>query len=47
MLCSPQRMCDDVPAFADASVTLLIGIVRKFFMMIAFSGALRPIVIQG
>ncbi|EIE26584.1 ATP-binding cassette transporter [Coccomyxa subellipsoidea C-169] len=35
-----QRMCDDVPAFADASVTLLIGIVRKFFMMVAFSGVL-------
>ncbi|KAK9916830.1 hypothetical protein WJX75_007512 [Coccomyxa subellipsoidea] len=35
-----QRMCDDVPAFADASVTLLIGIVRKFFMMVGFSGVL-------
>ena len=31
-------MCDDVPAFADASVTLVIGIVKKFFMMIGFSG---------
>ncbi len=34
-----QRMCDDVPAFTDASVTLVIGIVKKFFMMIGFSGA--------
>ena len=33
-----QRMCDDVPAFTDASVTLVIGIVKKFFMMIGFSG---------
>ena len=33
-------MCDDVPAFTDASVTLVIGIVKKFFMMIGFSGAL-------
>ena len=32
-------MCDDVPAFTDASVTLVIGIVRKFFMMVGFSGA--------
>jgi hypothetical protein len=31
-------MCDDVPAFSDASVTLVIGIVKKFFMMVAFSG---------
>ncbi|CAK0734001.1 hypothetical protein CVIRNUC_000368 [Coccomyxa viridis] len=35
-----QRMCDDVPAFTDASVTLVIGIVRKFFMMVGFSGVL-------
>ena len=27
-----------MPAFADASVTLVIGIVKKFFMMIGFSG---------
>ena len=33
-----QRMCDDVPAFADASVTLVIGITKKFFMMVGFSG---------
>jgi len=32
-------MCDDVPAFTEASVTLVIGIVRKFFMMVGFSGA--------
>lgn len=31
-------MCDDVPAFADASVTLVLGIIKKFFMMVAFSG---------
>lgn len=28
-----------MPAFTDASVTLVIGIVKKFFMMIGFSGA--------
>lgn len=28
-----------MPAFTDASVTLVIGIVRKFFMMLGFSGA--------
>lgn len=36
-------MCDDVPAFTDASVTLVIGIVRKFFMMVGFSGARMPL----
>ena len=35
-------MCDDVPAFTDASVTFVIGIVKKFFMMIGFSGAPPP-----
>jgi hypothetical protein len=33
-------MCDDVPAFADASVALLIGLSKKFFMMVGFSGDL-------
>ena len=36
-------MCDDVPAFTDASVTLVIGIVRKFFMMVGFSGTRMPL----
>ncbi len=40
-------MCDDVPAFTDASVTLVIGIVKKFFMMIGFSGALLSLHIRA
>ena len=32
-----------MPAFTDASVTLVIGIVRKFFMMVGFSGARMPL----
>lgn len=33
-----QRICDDVEAFAGGSVTLLIGLVRKLFNIVAFSG---------
>ena len=34
-----QRMCDDVPTFTDSSVTLVSGLIRKVFVMCAFSGA--------
>jgi hypothetical protein len=33
-----QRICDDVPAFADTSVFLVLGIIRKFFNCVAFAG---------
>ena len=33
-----QRICDDVPAFADTSVFLVLGITRKFFNCVAFAG---------
>lgn len=36
---SAQRVCDDVPAFTEGSVTLSIGAVRKLMNLVAFSGA--------
>lgn len=33
-----QRICDDVPAFTEGSVALVIGLVRKVFNIVAFSG---------
>ena len=33
-----QRICDDIPAFTDGSTELLVGIVRKIFGVVAFSG---------
>ena len=33
-----QRICDDVPAFTDASVFLVLGVTRKFFNCVAFAG---------
>ena len=33
-----QRICDDVPYFVDGSTDLMLGIARKLFGVIAFSG---------
>lgn len=33
-----QRICDDVPAFTDTSVFLVLGVTRKFFNCVAFAG---------
>mmetsp|Transcript_14977 Transcript_14977/g.45203 ORF Transcript_14977/g.45203 Transcript_14977/m.45203 type:complete len:636 (-) Transcript_14977:410-2317(-) len=35
-----QRICDDVPNFADTSVFLVITVIRKIFNCIAFAGVL-------
>lgn len=37
----PQRICDDVPAFTDTSVFLVLGVIRKFFNCVAFAGGCR------
>ena len=36
-----QRICDDVPSFTEGSSFLLIGITRKLFGVVAFSGRTR------
>ena len=33
-----QRICDDVPYFVHGSTDLMLGIARKVFGVIAFSG---------
>ncbi len=33
-----QRICDDVPQFAEGSVILVIGVIKQVFSLAAFSG---------
>lgn len=44
---SLQRICDDVPAFADTSVFLVLGVTRKFFNCVAFAGRKPRVPLAG
>ncbi|KAK9810744.1 hypothetical protein WJX73_004440 [Symbiochloris irregularis] len=38
-----QRICEDVPAFVDASTVLCMGLLRKVFNIVGFAGVLWSI----